>query len=307
MKRIIMVLIIITAFGTVTWAQMGDMMRGGMHDISPIKYSPDRFTKEMHISRGGQLYDNWWKTTVNTLKPEGNHPLWKTQTTNKRNGYSTWRCKECHGWDYRGKDGAYSKGSHYTGFKGVLQSSRKMSIKELEAVLKGSTNKEHDFSKHISDNDIADLALFLKEGIVDTRNIINTDATPLGGDINAGQGIFMRTCTHMCHGETGTTINFGDSEKPEFVGTVANKNPWEFIHKVRMGQPGTRMPSAVINEWTEKELSDLLTFARTLPKDKPKISWFNRIMGGMGFDMGKHHQETLTPLEYRGYGPIIRN
>lgn len=306
MKRIIMVLIIITAFGTVTWAQMEDMMRGGMHDISPIKYPPDRFTKEMHISRGGQLYDNWWKTTINTPKPEGNHPLWKTQTTNKRNGYSTWRCKECHGWDYRGKDGAYSKGSHYTGFKGVLQSSKKMSIKEFEAVLKGSTNKEHDFSKHISDNDIADLALFLKEGIVDTRNIINTDATPLGGDINAGQGIFMRTCTHMCHGGTGTMINFGDSEKPEFVGTVANKNPWEFIHKVRMGQPGTRMPSTVINEWTEKELSDLLTFARTLPKDKQKISWFRRMMGGMGFGMG-HHQETLTPLEYRGYGPIIEN
>ncbi len=74
MKRIIMVLIIITAFGTVTWAQMGGMMGEGMHDISPIKYPPDMFTKEMHISRGGQLYDNWWKTTVNTPKPEVNHP-----------------------------------------------------------------------------------------------------------------------------------------------------------------------------------------------------------------------------------------
>ena len=42
MKRIIMVLIIITAFGTVTWAQMGDMMRGGMHDISPIKYGVEK-------------------------------------------------------------------------------------------------------------------------------------------------------------------------------------------------------------------------------------------------------------------------
>lgn len=67
----------------------------------------------------------------------------------------------------------------------------------------------------------------------------------------------------MCHGGSGTGINFGDSKKPEFVGTVAYKNPWEFINKVRAGQPGTRMPSAVINEWSEKDILDLLSFAHS--------------------------------------------
>jgi hypothetical protein len=28
--------------------------------------SGDAFKELMHISRGGQLYDNWWQTTVDT-------------------------------------------------------------------------------------------------------------------------------------------------------------------------------------------------------------------------------------------------
>ena len=302
-KRIIIALIIIMVFFTVTWAQMRGMMRGGMHDISPMQYQQERFSEEMHISRGGQLYDDWWRTTVDTVKPGEDHPLWKMQTTNKRRGYATYRCKECHGWDYRGKDGAYSKGSHYTGFKGVLQSAEKMSLKELEAVLKGFTNKEHDFSKYVNDEDIADLALFMKKGLTDTNKLVSSDGIPVKGDPNAGRIIFMNTCMHMCHGGVGTMINFGDSEKPEFVGTVANENPWEFIHKVRAGQPGTRMPSAIINKWSEEDINDLLTFARTLPVEAQKISMFRRMMVRMGF--GMCHHESYIPVKYRGYGPII--
>jgi len=31
----------------------------------------------------------------------------------------SWRCKECHGWDYKGKDGSYASGAHATGIKGI--------------------------------------------------------------------------------------------------------------------------------------------------------------------------------------------
>ncbi len=65
------------------------------------------------IQRGGQLYDHWIKAKgVET--PAGDHPLWALQTTNTRRGTDTWRCKECHGWDYLGKEGAYGSGSHPT-------------------------------------------------------------------------------------------------------------------------------------------------------------------------------------------------
>lgn len=40
-----------------------------------------------------------------------------------------------------------------------------------------------------------------------------------------------------------SALNFKTPEKPEYVGTVANKNPWETLHKVRNGQPGAPMPA----------------------------------------------------------------
>lgn len=54
--------------------------------------------------RGGKLYDKWW-TVLGVDAPTEDQPLWKTQTTNTRTGADTWRCKECHGWDYKGVEG----------------------------------------------------------------------------------------------------------------------------------------------------------------------------------------------------------
>lgn len=302
MKKIAVLLIMLLISSTAAFAQMGMKMGRGMHDVTPIEYSQQQFTEDMHISRGGQLYDNWWKATVHTIQPEGDHPLWNTQTNNKRKGYSTYRCKECHGWDYRGKDGAYSKGSHYTGFAGVYSASQNKSIKELESALKGSTNKDHDFSWILSNADIADLALFMKKGIIDMTLLINKNAMPARGNPRAGSNFFLNNCTHMCHGHDGTGINFGGKEKPEFVSTVANKNPWEFIHKVRSGQPGTRMPSSIMNKWSNDDILDLLSYVRTLPKDIPEVGWFTRIMGVMG--MGRGHHDTVAHKVSRGFGPI---
>src|SRR3989338_3803714 len=85
------------------------------------------------IALGGKLYDNWMKT-AGVATPEGNSPLWAGQTTNTRTGKDTWRCKECHGWDYKGKDGAYSKGSHLTGFPGVYGAATTKTVAELTSV-----------------------------------------------------------------------------------------------------------------------------------------------------------------------------
>ena len=75
-------------------------------------------------ARGGALYDKWWKVAgVTATEPTGDHPLWASRPdmqSNTRIGSVTWRCKECHGWDYKGVDGAYSSGSHRTGFAGIF-------------------------------------------------------------------------------------------------------------------------------------------------------------------------------------------
>ena len=85
-------------------------------------------------SAGGLLYDKWWKA-AGVDEPSGDQALWATQETNTRDGADTWRCKECHGWDYQGADGAYGSGSHFTGFPGVLGTVGTLSSAELLAAL----------------------------------------------------------------------------------------------------------------------------------------------------------------------------
>ncbi len=273
------------------------------NDYSPLMYERENMTETMRISRGGQLYDNWWKTSTGVEKPTEDHPLWKTQTDNKRSGYSTYRCKECHGWDYRGKEGAYSKGSHYTGFQGVYEASQKMSIAELEGVLRGETNKDHNFTKFLSQEDIADLALFQKHGTIDLMKLVNTDTSLVGGDISEGSSFFSKNCMTECHGPTGISINFGTEEKPEFIGTVANKNPWEFIHKVRAGQPGTRMSSGIINNWSDEDIINTLAYSQTLPTEQPKAGLIDQLLSMFGLGEKEHVDNAHT--EHRGFGPKL--
>lgn len=261
-------------------------------DIKTDRGKTVRNNELISIARGGQLYDNWWRATTTTSKPEGDHLLWKEQTTNQRSGYSTYRCKECHGWDYQGKDGAYREGSHYTGFMGVLDASNRFTLSELEGVLKGITHADHDFSTILSSKDISDLALFLKKGTIDTSGFINHDGSIALANPDLGAKLYENNCTHRCHGHYGTIINFGDKKKPEYVGTIARKNPWEFIHKVRAGQPGTRMPSSIISHWQQNDILNLLAYARTLPADdsKPELS--------------RHRMSWLSSdYNVRGFGP----
>ena len=110
---------------------------------------------------GGVLYDDWMHA-LGADVPEGDQALWKTQTTNTRTGKDTYRCKECHGWDYKGVDGAYGSGSHLTGFKGVIAASS-MSEEDLLAWLDGSKNADHDYSVFLQDVELKMLVDFLKK------------------------------------------------------------------------------------------------------------------------------------------------
>jgi len=218
------------------------------------------------VSRGGRLYDTWW-SEAGLDTPTADQPLWASQSTNTRSGTDTWRCKECHGWDYKGTEGAYGSGSHFTGFAGLLETASK-SFDELVAILTGKSNAAHDFSA-MGDDSLADLASFLKEGTLDVGPYINAETkAAIGGDAAHGQELFSSVCT-TCHGADGRLLNFGDATEPEYVGTIAGDNPWEFIHKVRLGQPGTQMPAAIDSGWSLEDVIDLLTFAQTLPAGAP--------------------------------------
>src|SRR3972149_1504879 len=115
--------------------------------------------------RCGLLYDKWWGV-LGLDAPTTDQNLWKTQTSNTRTGADTWRCKECHGWDYKGVDGAYGSGSHKTGFFGILNAKDNPAA-ELLAALKGSTNPDHDYSTVLDEQDMTDLALFMAQAQLD--------------------------------------------------------------------------------------------------------------------------------------------
>jgi mono/diheme cytochrome c family protein len=115
---------------------------------------------------------------------------------------------------------------------------------------------------------VNNLATFLKSYLIDVSPLIDSETKEaVGGDPAHGEELYT-ACT-ACHGEDGRTINFGDDEEPEFVGTIALDNPWEFLHKVRAGQPGTGMPASLDADWMMDDLLDLLAFAQTLPTEAP--------------------------------------
>ncbi len=215
------------------------------------------------ITEGGRLYDKWWKA-MGVDAPEGDQPLWATQSSNERSGADTWRCKECHGWDYKGVEGAYGSGSHTTGFPGIMAAAS-MSAEELAGWFDGTANADHDFSQYLGEDQIAMLVAFTQDGLNDVSTFINEDKS-VNGDPDQGKLVYTSTCKR-CHGEDGAELNFGDDAEPEYVGTIAVDNPWEFVHKAINGQPGEHMPAAANLDLSLEDMANLLNYAQTLPTE----------------------------------------
>jgi thiosulfate dehydrogenase len=214
------------------------------------------------LAAGGRLYDKWWKEDAGATEPTADQALWALQTTNTRSGSTTSRCKECHGWDYKGPGGAYGSGSHYTGFTGVYRAGATLSEDGLIAVLSGATDYRHDFSGELSESAMEDLAGFLKYGLINDTEYINySTKAAINANTANGQTLYEQTCS-VCHGADGRLLLFGGEDG---VGDIADGNPWEFIHKVRAGQPGTAMPSAIEAGWSIQDVVDVLGYSQTLP------------------------------------------
>ena len=208
------------------------------------------------IARGGQLYDNWM-AVMEADKPKATHPAYTK--AGKKKGASTWRCKECHGWDYMGKDGAYAKGSHYTGIKGV-RAMVGMNLNKIHDII---MDKTHGFTKQqMTHSAMEKLALFLSKGQVDNDKYIDRKSKVARGNVKRGAAIFQTVCA-VCHGFDGKEINFKDPPKAEFVGTVCSKNPWEGLHKIRFGQPGVGM--VALTALGIDTAVDILAYCQTLP------------------------------------------
>ena len=177
-------------------------------------------------------------------------------------GKSSWRCKECHGWDYIGKDGRYSKGSHFTGIRGILGSLGKPSSEPYEKLVNSGRN--HDFSPFLKKQELEALSAFLSQGLIDTAEHLDTNGNAQGSP-QPGKKLYESHCA-SCHGDDGNTLDFKPKKKGiQGVGWLADDNPQESLHKIRWGHPGSDMPSMVIDAGlTVKDTVDILAYCQSL-------------------------------------------
>jgi thiosulfate dehydrogenase len=213
------------------------------------------------IAEGGRLYDKWWEE-YDLREPATTHPAYPS--AGKKQGSATWRCKECHGWDYKGATGAYAQGSHYTGIRGVRRSTGR-NTDRIVAILK---NASHQYDTVMLDYGLQRLAVFIANGQLDMDKYIDRNSKRAQGNADNGRPIYRKWCKE-CHGRDGREINFKDDNGPEYIGTVAQRNPWEALHKLRNGQPGgfvmgDPMPH-MNNKLSIQEQIDLLAYLQTLP------------------------------------------
>ncbi len=205
------------------------------------------------IARGGKLYDKWYKV-VKAEAPKESHKLYPAANAKyAADPASNWRCKECHGWDGMGADGAYKEGSHATGIKGINGMAGGDPAKVV-ALLKAP---EHGYADKLGDAELMDLANFVVSTPIEWAKYVTADKKIIG-DAAAGKQVFETMCVN-CHGADGKL----PKDMPP-LGSLTS-NPWEVMHKVLNGQPGEVMPA--LRAIDHKVAADVVAYLATLPAE----------------------------------------
>ena len=212
---------------------------------------------ESSVARGGRLYDNWISSLA-AEAPKENHSAWPASNTSK-SGAVTWRCKSCHGWDYKGRDGAYAAGSYKTGILGITRFVNAEPAKIVEIM----RDKTHGLGERLKDQDLQDLALFVSKGQVDYDPMIDRASKAAKGNVAKGE-VYYNTICAGCHAKDGTK----PKDMPESLGKLMTDNPWETTHKVLNGQPAEPMPA--MRAIDRQVVADIIAYLATLPKTTNK-------------------------------------
>lgn len=205
------------------------------------------------IARGGKLYDKWYKV-VKAEAPADSHPLYPAEAKYADKPDANWRCKECHGWDGLGAEGAYKSGKHATGIKGI----NGMAGGDPAAVVALLKAPEHGYGDKLSDADMMDLANFVVSGPIDLAPLVDLETKASKGDAEAGKQVFNTVCAG-CHGPDGKL----PKDMPPLGSLVGN--PQEVMHKIFNGQPGEVMPA--LRAIDHKVAADVLAYLATLPAE----------------------------------------
>lgn len=207
------------------------------------------------MARGGRLYDKWYEE-LDVAAPEQVHPAYPASGGYANKPADTWRCKECHGWDYRGREGAYATGKHATGIVGI----DRLRGGDPAAVVALLKDANHRYGERLGERELGELALFVTRGQVEMEGLIERATKRIQGDARQGAPVYDTICAR-CHGEDGMAIK---GMKP--MGHVATDNPWETLHKVLNGEPGSKMPA--LRALDHRIALDTAAHAATLPTQR---------------------------------------
>lgn len=214
--------------------------------------------------RGGRLYSSW-DLVVGFKDFDDLHPLWVSKGNSQPLERITWRCVNCHGWDYQGSAGRTlsnpQKAQNYPGVLAMMG----LPVEDVLPWLDGSRNPDHDFSAYLSEQDMLDLSEFLSTALISPDLIASPNNNIVQGTVGVGRTVFQENC-QSCHGVEGGKINFGSAANPSFFGDMAWNNPWRIEHVVRFGHIIGSLPAASKLDIPLSQQIDLLAYLQTLPR-----------------------------------------
>jgi mono/diheme cytochrome c family protein len=202
------------------------------------------------IANGGRLYDDWQVHTGGQRQALP-HPAYPPNAYYASSASETWRCKECHGWDYKGYQGQYANGSHATGIRGI----RALAGTDPEKIIALLRSSSHLFGAVLKHRDLQDLANFVRYGQIDMDTLIDPRTGLSRGDATLGAAHYRSMCAG-CHGLEGRFV------AKRHAGRVTREDPWHSVHNMLNGHPDDTMPA--LREIDPKVISDILAHMQTL-------------------------------------------
>ncbi len=202
------------------------------------------------VANGGRLYDDWQVHTGGQRQALA-HPAYPAKAYYANLPNETWRCKECHGWDYKGVQGQYAKGNHATGIVGIRGMTGSDPARTM-AVLRGTS---HHFGAVLKHRDLQDLANFVSYGQIDMDTVIDPKTGLSRGNATKGQPHYRTMCAN-CHGPEGHFV------AKRHLGKVSRGDPWHSLHNMLNGHPDDTMPA--LRELDPGVTRDILAHIQTL-------------------------------------------
>lgn len=202
------------------------------------------------ITNGGRLYDDWQSATGSRQALP--HPSYPPKAYYADVPAVTWRCRECHGGDYKGNLGQYASGNHATGIKGI----RSMAGADPGLITAILRNRTHRFGAVLKYRDLQDLANFVSAGQVDMDTFFDSKTGRARGDAKRGEPYYQTICVG-CHGREGRFT------AKRFLGARARQDPAAALHSMLNGHPDDNMPA--LRQFDQRIVADILSYVQSLP------------------------------------------